>query len=116
MKFMVDAQLPRSLAKRLNELGHKTQHTWDLEMGNRTPDRTIARIADKLQAVVITKDTDFLDSHMLQSSPARLLLVSTGNLPNRELIKIFEQNITAIVSALGESALVELNHCGLVIH
>ena len=60
MKFIVDAQLPRALAKRLKELGHDAKHTWGLEDSNRTPDTDIARIADRAQAVVITKDCDFL--------------------------------------------------------
>jgi len=55
MKFIVDAQFPRALAKRLKELGHDAKHTWGLEDSNRTPDTDIARIADRAQAVVITK-------------------------------------------------------------
>jgi len=60
MKFIVDAQFPRALAKRLKELGHDAKHTWGLEDSNRTPDTDIARIADRAQAVVITKDCHFL--------------------------------------------------------
>lgn len=38
MKFLVDAQMPRSLVKRLNEQGHAAIHTLDLPLGNSTPD------------------------------------------------------------------------------
>ena len=73
MKFIVDAQLPRTLVKRLKELGHDAKHTWGLEESNRTPDTDIARIADREQAVVITKDCDFLNTHILKQTPQRLL-------------------------------------------
>ena len=46
MKFLVDAQLPRSLCHWLQERGHDAVHTLDLALGNRTPDSEIVRIAD----------------------------------------------------------------------
>jgi predicted nuclease of predicted toxin-antitoxin system len=38
MKFVVDAQLPRRLARELAEFGHDAVHTLDLPAGNHTPD------------------------------------------------------------------------------
>ena len=61
MKFLVDAQLPRLLAIRINELGHSARHTLDLATGNHAPDVDIAAIADREDEVVITKDADFID-------------------------------------------------------
>lgn len=66
---LVDAQLPRRLA------GWNAIHTLDLPMGNRTPDDTLARIADLEGRFVITKDTDFFHSHLLRGKPQRLLLI-----------------------------------------
>lgn len=43
MKFLVDAQLPRLLAIRLNELGHSSLHTLELPTGNRTPTASYSR-------------------------------------------------------------------------
>ena len=51
MKFVVDAQLPRRLVIQLRELGYDAQHTWGLELGNRTPDDQVAEIADRENAV-----------------------------------------------------------------
>jgi len=116
MKFLVDAQLPRLLAIRLNDLGHSARHTLDLESGNLTPDQDIAAMADHDNAVVITKDADFLDSHFICGTPSRLLLVSTGNISNRELLGLFETHIALITSSLEQSRLVELNQTGLMIH
>ena len=116
MRFLVDALLPRLLAIRLNELGHSAQHTLDLADGNRTPDEDIATVADEGCADVVTKDADFLNSHILSGTPPRLLLVSTGNTSNRRLLGLFEQHINQIASALDHSNLVELNQAGLVMH
>jgi predicted nuclease of predicted toxin-antitoxin system len=116
MKFLVDAQLPRLLAIRLNELGHEARHTLGLSKGNQTPDREISSLADRDSAVVITKDVDFVDSHVLTGKPARLLLVSTGNINNQKLLALFEAHLNSIVTALEASNFVEITASGLVLH
>ena len=85
MNFLVDAQLPRRLATWLAAAGHNAIHTLDLPDGNRATDQQILDRADQDQRVVVTKDADFVDSHLLQTRPAKLLLISTGNITNREL-------------------------------
>lgn len=77
MKFLVDAQLPRRLVLRLREAGHDALHTLDLVRGNRTSDADINAISIAEQRAVITKDSDFVDSFLLQKRPWKLLLVST---------------------------------------
>ena len=116
MKFLVDAQLPRLLAIRLNELGHEARHTLGLAKGNQTSDREITRLADKDSAVVITKDVDFVSSHLLNGKPSSLLLVSTGNISNSKLLGLFEVHINSIASVLSTSTFVELTEAGLVLH
>ena len=116
MKFVVDAQLPKRLVIQLRDLGYEAQHTCGLEFGNRTPDDQVAQIADRGNAVIVTKDADFLNAHILIGSPKRLLLRSTGNISNRALRALFVGHMDAIVSALRQSNLVELNQAGLVIH
>lgn len=115
MKFLVDAQLPHLLAIRIRELGHSARHTLDLCGGNRTPDADIAALADREDEVVVTKDADFIDSHLLFGSPSRLLLVAVGNISNFQLLELFGSQISLIISSLEQSRLVELNRRGLVI-
>ncbi|HEY0813740.1 MAG TPA: DUF5615 family PIN-like protein [Pseudonocardia sp.] len=79
MKFLVDAQLPLRLARALAAAGHDAIHTSDLPHGNRSTDTDIARRADVENRVVVTKDRDFRDGHLLAGSPRRLLVVATGN-------------------------------------
>ena len=108
MRALVDAQLPRRLAYRLRELGHDAAHTLDLPDGNRTTDLDIARVADAEERVVVTKDSDFVASRVLRGTPARLLLISTGNLPNQELEALLLPVLDEIADAFEETSFVEL--------
>lgn len=75
MRLLVDAQLPIRLASVLADLGHDVVHTSQLPVGNRTPDVEMVRAADSDARVVVTKNRDFLDSHVLLARPHSLLLV-----------------------------------------
>ena len=116
MRVLVDAHLPRRLAYRLHEDGHDALHTLDLPEGNGTPDAEIARFADSEGRVVITKDADFVASHVLRGRPSRLLLVSTGNLSNRELEALLLPVLDEIAYAFETASFVELTRTNLVTH
>jgi predicted nuclease of predicted toxin-antitoxin system len=116
VKFLVDAQLPVRLARFLRQAGHDVVHTSELPDGNRTPDRQIAELADGGNRVVVTKDRDFRDSHLLMNSPRRLLVVRTGNITNDALLKLFETHLDAIVNALDNVDFAELSADTLVAH
>ena len=64
-------------------------HTSALPTGNHTTDIRITEIADGESRVVVTKDRDFRDGHLLSGSPRRLLIVATGNITNTELLALF---------------------------
>jgi predicted nuclease of predicted toxin-antitoxin system len=116
MKFLVDAQLPRHLAASLKWSGHDVVHTLDLPSGNRTPDWRINEISVEEQRIVVTKDADFVNSFLLAGVPYKLLLVSTGNISNRELEDIFAKNLSAIVEALEIYEFVEITRTSLIEH
>jgi predicted nuclease of predicted toxin-antitoxin system len=116
VKFLVDAQLPVRLARLLSAAGHDSIHTSGLPDGNRSTDQQIAEIADSEDRVVVTKDRDFRDSHLLAGSPRRLLVVATGNISNDELLAIIGGNLVAIVAALEDGRFVEIGPDTLVIH
>jgi predicted nuclease of predicted toxin-antitoxin system len=116
MKFLVDAQLPRRLAIRLQEAGHDAIHTLDLPEGNRTSDHEIVVTARNEKRVVITKDADFVNSFVLSQEPEKLLLISTGNISNTELEALLVPNIPAIVAAFDLCNFVELTRTSLVLH
>ena len=109
MKFLVDAHLPPSLAAALRAAGHDAVHTRDLPAQNRTRDGVINEISLRDQRVVITKDTDFFYSHILQGRPWKLLLVRTGNIGTAELRALFARHLPAILAALQTHSLVEID-------
>ena len=116
MKFLVDAQLPRHLAVSLKWWGHDVLHTLDLPSGNRTPDWRINEISVEEQRIVITKDADFVNSFLVSGVPYKLLLVSTGNVNNRDLEDIFAKNLSAILGALELYEYVEITRTSLIEH
>ena len=116
MKFLVDAQLPRRLAALLRQAGHDTTHTLDLPLGNRTTDTVINQLSLKEQRVVVTKDADFVDSFLLRQEPWKLLLVSTGNIRNAELIVLFMANLEKIAEGFDAFEFIEINRTELIFH
>jgi predicted nuclease of predicted toxin-antitoxin system len=115
MKFLIDAQLPRMLCDWLREQGHDVLHTSDLPNGNRTSDREITSIASDQTRVVVTKDSDFVQSFFVSGQPA-LLLLSTGNISNVHLTSLLEKNLPKIVSAFEDHQFVEVSQIELIVH
>ena len=107
MKLVVDAQLPKKLCEILNQLGLESLHIDTLPLGDETPDKEIAAFADKQKLMLITKDFDFYHSHMTEGKPAKLFLITTGNLKNRQLFDLFRNNILIIKNALNRSSFIE---------
>jgi len=66
MKFLIDANLPFRLAKSLEVKGYDIIHTDDLPNKERTKDNEIRKISIDQNRIVITKDSDFLDSHLIK--------------------------------------------------
>lgn len=91
-------------------------HTLDLPQGNRTEDAEITRIAEREGRVLISKDNDFVNAHLLHGRPQKLLLISTGNMANADLERLVELNLDAIVAALASDDFVELGRDNLIVH
>lgn len=90
-------------------------HTLELPDGNRTTDAQVIDTADRDQRAVVTKDADFVDSHLLSGRPAKLLLISTGNISNRELEALVVLLLPDIIREFGSHAFLELGPAGIVI-
>jgi predicted nuclease of predicted toxin-antitoxin system len=116
MKFVVDAHLPRRLAIFLQQAGFDALHTLDLTRGNRTPDSWINQLSLTEQRVVITKDADFVDSFWLRQEPWKLLLVSTGNIRNAELIALFQANLEQITDGFDIFGFIEISRTNVIFH
>lgn len=116
MRFLVDAQLPRALTVALKNSGHDAVHTTELPEGNATSDEEIRRLARVNDMVVVSKDGDFVTSHLLRGDPAKLLFIATGNIPNADLLVALHRHSDQIVQGLADSGFVELSRDSLVVH
>jgi predicted nuclease of predicted toxin-antitoxin system len=116
MRFLVAAQLPRWLAERLRQEGFEAVHTLDLPLGNGTPDTVINELSVSQQDVVVTKDSDFVDSFLLYRKPWKLLLISTGNIRNTELERLLLANIRGLVEGFDAFDFIEINRTNVVFH
>ncbi len=115
MNFLVDAQLPRRMTAWLAAAGCDAIHTLDLPDANRTKDEQIIDLADREHRILITKDADFVDSHLLSRRPSRLLLISTGNISNRDLEALMAPLVSDVVREFQLHAFVELGRAGIVV-
>ncbi|MCY7374583.1 MAG: DUF5615 family PIN-like protein [Pyrinomonadaceae bacterium] len=110
MKFIVDAQLPYRLKNWLTAQGFDAIHTRDLPDANETEDLDIADVADRDNRTVITKDDDFLKLYILKGKPQKLLLITTGNIVNQELLILFEKNFATAIKLFNSFQVVEMNN------
>jgi predicted nuclease of predicted toxin-antitoxin system len=81
MRFLIDANLPYRLAKSLKDKGYDIIHTDDLPDKERTKDNEIRKISVDQSRIIISKDSDFLDSHIIQGY-IRLTVNSPFTSPN----------------------------------
>jgi predicted nuclease of predicted toxin-antitoxin system len=58
VRFLVDAQLPPALARRLAAWGHVAEHVADVGMAT-APDHRVREYAAEVGAAIVTKDEDF---------------------------------------------------------
>jgi predicted nuclease of predicted toxin-antitoxin system len=99
VNFLVDNQLPISLAKYLRKQGHDCQHV--LEIGLATAsDSEICNYADSQERIVISKDEDFLYLASKPGATTRFLWVRTGNCRTSTLLTAFERFWPMIEMAL----------------
>lgn len=117
MRFLIDAQLPIRLKYWLIDYGVHAIHTLDLPKKNKTEDIDIIQLATKETLIIISKDNDFIQYRILKGIPDRLLIVSTGNIVNKRLIKIFEKNFPQIKSLFDNGhKVIEIDNNSITVH
>jgi predicted nuclease of predicted toxin-antitoxin system len=70
MKVLVDAQLPQKLAGWFGGAGCDALHTLHLPDGNRSTDEQVIERAELDGRVVVSKDADFVNSHLVSGRPS----------------------------------------------
>lgn len=110
MKLLCDVHLPRRLVKFFVDNNIEAVHGGDILDGMRTKDNEFSRYADENNFVILTKDSDFKNTHFLQNTPKRLIKINLGNISNSQLIEVFDKHLSSIVTAvLNDKVYIEIN-------
>ena len=96
MKFICDVHMPIRLSKFLGTHAVESIHINQVLNGSSTSDQRISEYADQNDYIVITKDTDFRNSYLLNRTPRKLIRVCLGNIANDRLIQRFENQLATI--------------------
>lgn len=99
MLFLVDAQLPPSLAEALRQTGCQAVHLVDLGLLAAT-DQQIWDEAISRSAILVTKDRDFPLRRAASNDGPAILWVRVGNIGNRKLIDLTLRALPAIIEAI----------------
>jgi len=98
MIFLVDVHLPISLSKFLNSRDEcSSLHINQILQKWNTSDADICKYADENNLIVVTKDSDFKNSHFINKTPRKIIRIALGNISNNELILTFEKALPYIL-------------------
>ena len=92
MKFLCDVHISYKLVNYLRDKGCEAYHINHLFDDPLTKDAAICRYADENDLIVITKDADFKESHILKNTPRKLIKLNTGNSSTQQILFLFEKN------------------------
>ena len=108
MIFLIDQQLPSRLSTVLAELGHEAVHVKSLGLMEAS-DTTIRARARELNAVIITKDEDFIG---LAIAGPKIVRIRLGNCSNTVLFQRIREVWPQVIDHLTTSQLVEISFPG----
>jgi predicted nuclease of predicted toxin-antitoxin system len=110
MKIWIDAQLSPSLAAWINRTFGNIESQSIRAVGLRDAnDLEIFFEARKQDAIVMTKDDDFLRLIELHGPPPKIILITCGNSSNARMREILSQYLLTALSMLEKEALVEIS-------
>lgn len=96
MRFLIDAQLPPTLARWLCDAGHAAKHVEDVNL-REAEDSPIWRYALENQTILITKDEDFAERARQGGNAPVIAWLRIGNASNRALRQWFLPQLPQIL-------------------
>ena len=102
IRFLIDAQLPPGLARRLTARGYPAEHVNRIGMGVASDD-AIWKHAARTGATLITKDEDFAALAAREPSGPQVVWLRVGNIRNDALWRVIDPHLEEIVQALNAS-------------
>jgi len=98
-RFLVDAQLPPELARRLSRLGYDADHVNRIGLGA-AGDVAIWAYAIANATVLVTKDDDFVALARRDSGGPAVIWIRIGNCTNEALWRVLEPALPEVLLAL----------------
>lgn len=99
IRFLVDAQLPPGLARRLAARGYPSEHVDKVQLGVAS-DTAIWRYAARTGATLVTKDEDFLAFADQDAAGPQVVWIRLGNIANAALWSAIDPRLDEIIQAL----------------
>lgn len=92
MRFLVDANLPRSLVDLISRLNHQVEFVRDVGMSD-APDSAVAERAQKTGAILLTRDLDFADirNYPPERYPGIVVLRLPDDVVAAEIVSVAER-------------------------
>jgi len=103
-KWLIDTQLPPKLVNDFIAKGFDAVHTQSYSEGIFMSDTEIRKIALKENRIIITKDSDFYNSHFKDAMMPPVLYLKIGNISNKDLINLIKNNLPSILLSLDQEA------------
>lgn len=116
MKFLIDAMLPKKLSQFLTDSGYDSIHSLDLPKKNTTSDNILNNISINQERILITKDEDFVNDFILKNEPYKLIHITTGNIPNRNLLDLITNNLPEIINLISIHRYIEIDETDIITH
>ena len=96
MRFLIDAQLPPALARFLTDAGHQAEHLEDVGL-HHAKDNEVWTYALEHQAIIISKDEDFVDRFRRRGIGPVIVWLRIGNASKQVLLSWFASVLPAII-------------------
>jgi predicted nuclease of predicted toxin-antitoxin system len=98
----------------LRENGIDAIHTLELPNGNKTKDSEIIALSVKEFSTVITKDADFYNVFISKSEPYKLIYLKVGNLSTKEILTLFDKNLSLIIDQISTNYVIEISNKNII--
>lgn len=99
MRFLIDAQLPPALARWIAAQGYEAEHVHDFA-GEGASDHFLWLYAANVDAVIISKDEDFVRLHFIEPEGSAVVWIRVGNTRKQALLEWFSPLFPQILKAL----------------
>ena len=90
MKILCDVHIPLKVSKFFVSKGIYSEHVNLILDKWHTSDNKICEYADSKDFIVLSKDSDFKNSHFIKQSPKKLIKINLGNISSNRLLEIFD--------------------------